>query len=245
MSATGWRWPSFGASKGSYPRPSRGFLGGPSATMRMRRPVTPPRHAAAGCRRPDRASAGRGANVAFRYDKNRDRSRSKFALRTPVRGRRDRPPRFCPTANAARQRHCHAKSGSRQVWSRIGAFAVDRDPNRSRSAILWRSEPIAFRDPIADGDAAFAPHAGERDAGELATLIRVEDVRRAGFRERVLHRHDPEIGRHRDRQPPQQTPAAEPFILVLAIPCSVCLFCDERPVRGPLGRTLKAGSPHP
>lgn len=28
--AAGWRWPSFGAPKGSCPQPSRGFLGGPA-----------------------------------------------------------------------------------------------------------------------------------------------------------------------------------------------------------------------
>lgn len=58
--------------------------------------------------------------------------------------------------------------------------------------------------------------AGERGAGESATLIGVEDVLRAVFRERFLHRRDTELRRHRDRHSPGQNFAAQPLILSLS-----------------------------
>ena len=51
----------------------------------------------------------------------------------------------------------------------------------------------------ADGDLAFDQHASERHAGELAALIRVEDLRLAMAGESVLQRLDAECRLHRDR----------------------------------------------
>ena len=51
----------------------------------------------------------------------------------------------------------------------------------------------------ADGDPVFDQHASERRAGELAALIRVEDLRLAMAGESVLQRLDAECRLHCDR----------------------------------------------
>src|SRR6266478_6580514 len=54
----------------------------------------------------------------------------------------------------------------------------------------------------ADGDRVFDQHASECRAGELAALIRVEDVGLAVMSESVLKRLDAERRLHRDRYAP-------------------------------------------
>src|SRR6202035_552153 len=63
----------------------------------------------------------------------------------------------------------------------------------------------------ADGDAVFDQHASECRAGELAALIRVEDLRLAVVSESVLERLDTERRLHRDRYAPRQHATAEPI----------------------------------
>src|SRR5271169_926298 len=63
----------------------------------------------------------------------------------------------------------------------------------------------------ADGDAVFDQHAGECRAGELAALIRVEDLRLAVASDSVLKRFDAERRLHRDRDAPRQHATAEPI----------------------------------
>src|ERR1700688_4523013 len=53
-------------------------------------------------------------------------------------------------------------------------------------------------------------HASKRRAGELATLIRVEDLRLAMAGESALKRLDAECRLHRDRHAPRQHATAEP-----------------------------------
>ena len=56
----------------------------------------------------------------------------------------------------------------------------------------------------ADGDAVGGQHAGKGRAGELATLVRIEDLRRAVRGQRIFERGDAERGFHGDRHPPRQ-----------------------------------------
>ena len=62
----------------------------------------------------------------------------------------------------------------------------------------------------ADGDGLRQQQAGELGAGELAALVRVEDLRPAVLGECVGDRLEAELHLHRDREPPGQNPAAEP-----------------------------------
>src|SRR5664280_3895171 len=55
----------------------------------------------------------------------------------------------------------------------------------------------------ADGDPVFDQNASECRAGELAALIRVEDIRLAVTSQSVFKRLDAECRFHRDRQPPR------------------------------------------
>src|ERR1700737_4358662 len=68
--------------------------------------------------------------------------------------------------------------GHRVVGSEIYLLVFDRPPKPLDKDIVT---PCAFA-VHADGDAILDQHAGELGAGELATLIGVEDVRRAVFR---------------------------------------------------------------
>ena len=52
-------------------------------------------------------------------------------------------------------------------------------------------------------------HAGKADAGELAALVAVEDVRLAMPGQGLLQRLDAEVGFHRDRHPMRENPPAE------------------------------------
>src|ERR1700733_3021161 len=61
----------------------------------------------------------------------------------------------------------------------------------------------------ADGDPVFDQHASKRRAGELAALIRVEDLRLAMAGESALSL-DAECRLHRDRHAPRQHATAEP-----------------------------------
>src|SRR6266498_1470890 len=63
----------------------------------------------------------------------------------------------------------------------------------------------------ADGDGVFDQHAGEGRPRELATLIRVEDLRLAVASESVFERLDAERRLHRDRYAPRQHATAEPI----------------------------------
>src|SRR5246127_5896661 len=61
----------------------------------------------------------------------------------------------------------------------------------------------------ADGDGVFDQHAREGRAGELAALVRVEDIRFAKASESVLKGLDAERRLHRDRYAPRQHTTAE------------------------------------
>src|SRR5271169_2280095 len=63
----------------------------------------------------------------------------------------------------------------------------------------------------ADGDGVFDQHASEGRAGELAALVRVEDIRFAMASEGVLKGLDAERRLHRDRYAPRQHTTAEPI----------------------------------
>ncbi len=65
----------------------------------------------------------------------------------------------------------------------------------------------------ADRNAVLDQHAGERLAGELRALIRVENPRPAVFRQGLLQRLDAKIRLHADRHAMRQNaPAAQPAI---------------------------------
>src|SRR5450756_2308206 len=63
----------------------------------------------------------------------------------------------------------------------------------------------------ADGDLVFDQHASECRAGELAALIRVEDLRLPMASESVLNGLEAERRRQRDRYPPRQHATAKPI----------------------------------
>ena len=62
----------------------------------------------------------------------------------------------------------------------------------------------------ADGDPVFEKNAGEAGAGELAALIRVEDLWPAVTGQSFVQRLNAELDLHGDRQSPSEDPAAEP-----------------------------------
>jgi len=63
----------------------------------------------------------------------------------------------------------------------------------------------------ADADPVFNQHASESRAGELAALVRVEDLRLTVASESVLEGLDAERRLHRDRYSPRQHATAEPI----------------------------------
>src|SRR5450755_4501541 len=62
----------------------------------------------------------------------------------------------------------------------------------------------------ADGDAVAGEQAGERRAGELRALVRVENFRLSVTSQSILQCLDAECRFYRDRQPPGQNPAGRP-----------------------------------
>lgn len=62
---------------------------------------------------------------------------------------------------------------------------------------------------LADGDLVFDQHAGEGLAGELASLIAIEDLRLAVFGQGLIQRLDAEVGLQRDRHAVAEHPPRE------------------------------------
>ena len=92
------------------------------------------------------------------------------------------------------------------VGLQINLLVFDRSPKALDEDIIT---PRSFA-VHADGDAGFEKNAGEAGAGELAALIRIENVRPAVTGQSFIQRLDAELRFHGDRQPPSENPAAEP-----------------------------------
>src|SRR5271167_2799138 len=92
-----------------------------------------------------------------------------------------------------------ARLGSGVVGPEIHLLVLDAAPQPLDEDIV----PPGALAVHADGDAVFDQHAGECRAGELAALIRVEDLRLAVASESVLKRFDAERRLHRDRDAPR------------------------------------------
>src|ERR1043166_2192500 len=90
--------------------------------------------------------------------------------------------------------------GDTVVGSEIDLLAFDTAPQSFDEGVV-SPRSLAVH---ADGDAVVEEHAGERRAGELATLVRVEDLRLAVAWESVFERLDAERRLHRDRDAPRQ-----------------------------------------
>lgn len=87
---------------------------------------------------------------------------------------------------------------------------------------VFDGAPQAFNEDIvapcalaihADLDLAVGQHPDEVGRGELAALVRVEDLRRAVTRQRLLDGFEAKIRLKRDRHPPCQDPPGEPVQL--------------------------------
>ena len=103
---------------------------------------------------------------------------------------------------------------------------ADRGPGFGDAVVVAQADLLVFHRPPepfdedvvapgalavhADGDLGPLQHRDEVGAGELRTLIAVEDLGRAVAVERLLQRLDAEVRREGDRQPPGQDLAAEP-----------------------------------
>src|ERR1039458_9943048 len=99
-----------------------------------------------------------------------------------------------------------ASLGDRVVRFQINLLVFDRSPQALDEHII---PPISFA-IHADGDAGFEKNAGEAGAGELAALIRIEDLRSAMTGESFIQHLDAELRFHGDRQPPSENPATKP-----------------------------------
>src|SRR5260370_19663625 len=92
------------------------------------------------------------------------------------------------------------------VSSQIDLLVFDATPQPLNEHVVPPS-PFAVH---ADGDAIAGEQASERRAGELRTLVGVEDFRPAMTSESILQRLDAEGRLHRNRQPPVHNPASGP-----------------------------------
>src|SRR5208282_3407794 len=92
------------------------------------------------------------------------------------------------------------------VSVQIDLLVFDRSPDALDEDVV-APRALAIH---ADGDSVCDKHAGEGGAGELTSLIGVENLRCAVFGQRFLQRLDAELRLHGDREPPGQNPAAEP-----------------------------------
>src|SRR6202045_956185 len=93
-----------------------------------------------------------------------------------------------------------ARLGRGVVGSEIHLLVFDAAPQPLDEDVV----PPGTLAVHADGDPVFDQHASECRAGELAALIRVEDIRLAMASESILERLDAECRLHRDRYAPRQ-----------------------------------------
>jgi hypothetical protein len=96
--------------------------------------------------------------------------------------------------------------GDRVVGFQINLLVFGRSPQALDEHIV---SPGSFA-IHADGNAGFEKNISEAGAGELAALIRIEDVRPSVTGQSFIQRLDAELRFHGDRQPPGENPAAEP-----------------------------------
>src|SRR5258708_35842193 len=92
------------------------------------------------------------------------------------------------------------------VSPQIDLFVFDAAPQPLDEHVIPPG-PLAVH---ADRDGVVGEHAGERCAGELRTLVCVEDFWLAVLLQGVVQRLDAECCFHRDRYAPRQNPAACP-----------------------------------
>src|SRR5450759_5941446 len=93
------------------------------------------------------------------------------------------------------------------VGSQVDLLVLDATPQPLDEDVV----PPGALAVHADSDPIFDQHASECRAGELAALIRVEDLRFAVASKSVLKRLDAECRFHRDRYAPRQHATAEPI----------------------------------
>jgi hypothetical protein len=89
------------------------------------------------------------------------------------------------------------------VGVEIDFFVLERLPESLDEDVVALGDFAVHADP----DVVTLEHVDEVGGGELASLIGVEDLRRAVERDRLLDRLDAEIGRERVREPPRQNAA--------------------------------------
>jgi len=104
----------------------------------------------------------------------------------PRRTRANRPPHISPSARGAQQSHRAPEALNNHIVPPC-AFAIH-----------------ANRDLFAQQDA------GEGDAGKLAALIRIKNLRGPEAHQRFLKRLDAEVGFQRNGQSPAEHPPTEP-----------------------------------
>src|SRR6202042_2695300 len=92
------------------------------------------------------------------------------------------------------------------VGSQIDLLVLDAPPQAFDEHVVPPSSLAVH----ADSNAVVGEHAGERRAGELRALVRVEDVRLAMKGQSIRQRFDAECRFHRDRYAPRQHATAEP-----------------------------------
>ena len=83
----------------------------------------------------------------------------------------------------------------------VDILMLERAPQSLDEHIVHPTAPAVHR----DANAGCRQHAGEGCAGELATLVGVEDLRGAEADERLLERVAAERDVHGVRQPPRQS----------------------------------------
>src|SRR5262249_48662853 len=112
-------------------------------------------------------------------------------------------------ANQALNRITTDSSDSTTSWigSKIYLLVFDAAPEPLEEDVV----PPGALAVHADGDAVVGEHAGEGRTGELRALIRVEDLRLAVLRQRLLQCLDAERRFHRDRHAPRQHATTEPI----------------------------------
>jgi len=101
---------------------------------------------------------------------------------------------------------CAAGLGNTFVGAEIDLLVLDASPQSLDEDVV---APRSFA-VHADGDARVENNVGEAGAGELAALIRIENLRSAVAGQSFLECLDAELRFHGDRQPPSEDPAAEP-----------------------------------
>ena len=92
------------------------------------------------------------------------------------------------------------------VGAQVDLLVLDRPPEPLDEDVVAPGALAVH----ADRDLGGLQHLGEVGRGELAALVRVEDLGLAVPGERLLQGLDAEVRRQRDREPPGQDLAAEP-----------------------------------